>query len=281
MRVAMVSWEYPPLVVGGLAAHVDGLATAMARAGHEVVVLTRAPSLRARRLRGRGRARAARTRRPSLAAERQPPRPGDLGQPPARAARRPPAAVASRRRARPRLAGRLGGRHVARGLCARRSSRRSTPPSAAATRGTCTSTTSEAINASEWWLTYQAPARHLLLGVHGATRSCARSSCPATRSRWCRTASTPSRFRATGVTRAGADAPLIVSWGRLQYEKGFQTLIAAVARLVRSPVPRCGACSSGGAPTRTSCEASPAGSVSSTSVQFAGFVQRRGARAAC
>ena len=47
MRVAMVSWEYPPLVVGGLAAHVHGLATAMARAGHEVVVLTRAHSVRA------------------------------------------------------------------------------------------------------------------------------------------------------------------------------------------------------------------------------------------
>jgi len=36
----MLSWEYPPLVVGGIAAHVEGLATAMARAGHEVVVLT-------------------------------------------------------------------------------------------------------------------------------------------------------------------------------------------------------------------------------------------------
>ena len=36
----MVSWEMPPLVVGGLAAHVDGLARALARAGHEVVVLT-------------------------------------------------------------------------------------------------------------------------------------------------------------------------------------------------------------------------------------------------
>jgi glycogen synthase len=36
----MLSWEYPPLVVGGIAAHVDGLARAMARAGHEVVVLT-------------------------------------------------------------------------------------------------------------------------------------------------------------------------------------------------------------------------------------------------
>ena len=32
MRVLMASWEYPPLVVGGLAAHVDGLARALARA---------------------------------------------------------------------------------------------------------------------------------------------------------------------------------------------------------------------------------------------------------
>ena len=36
----MVSWEMPPLVIGGLAAHVDGLSRALARAGHEVVVLT-------------------------------------------------------------------------------------------------------------------------------------------------------------------------------------------------------------------------------------------------
>ena len=36
----MVSWEYPPFVVGGIAAHVDGLARAMARAGHDVVVLS-------------------------------------------------------------------------------------------------------------------------------------------------------------------------------------------------------------------------------------------------
>ncbi len=36
----MISWEMPPLVVGGLAAHVDGLSRALARQGHEVVVLT-------------------------------------------------------------------------------------------------------------------------------------------------------------------------------------------------------------------------------------------------
>jgi glycogen(starch) synthase len=40
VRVLMLSWEYPPLVVGGIAAHVDGLARAMTRAGHEVVVFS-------------------------------------------------------------------------------------------------------------------------------------------------------------------------------------------------------------------------------------------------
>ena len=40
VRVLMLSWEYPPLVVGGIAAHVEGLARAMSRAGHEVVVVS-------------------------------------------------------------------------------------------------------------------------------------------------------------------------------------------------------------------------------------------------
>lgn len=44
MRVLMVSWEYPPVVIGGLGRHVHNLATALAAAGHEVVVLSRRPS---------------------------------------------------------------------------------------------------------------------------------------------------------------------------------------------------------------------------------------------
>lgn len=39
----MVSWEYPPVVIGGLGRHVHHLATALATAGHEVVVLARQP----------------------------------------------------------------------------------------------------------------------------------------------------------------------------------------------------------------------------------------------
>jgi glycogen(starch) synthase len=44
VRVLMVSWEYPPVVVGGLGRHVHALATELAAAGHEVVVLSRQPS---------------------------------------------------------------------------------------------------------------------------------------------------------------------------------------------------------------------------------------------
>lgn len=44
MKVLIVSWEYPPVVVGGLGRHVHHLATSLAGAGHEVVVLSRRPS---------------------------------------------------------------------------------------------------------------------------------------------------------------------------------------------------------------------------------------------
>ncbi|WP_102143004.1 glycosyltransferase family 4 protein [Mycobacterium hubeiense] len=44
MKVLMVSWEYPPVVVGGLGRHVHHLATALAAAGHDVVVLSRRQS---------------------------------------------------------------------------------------------------------------------------------------------------------------------------------------------------------------------------------------------
>ncbi|WP_200171845.1 glycosyltransferase family 4 protein [Tomitella cavernea] len=44
MRILMVSWEYPPVIVGGLGRHVHHLATHLAAQGHDVVVLSRHPS---------------------------------------------------------------------------------------------------------------------------------------------------------------------------------------------------------------------------------------------
>ncbi len=44
MKVLMLSWEYPPVVIGGLGRHVHHLSTALAAAGHDVVVLSRRPT---------------------------------------------------------------------------------------------------------------------------------------------------------------------------------------------------------------------------------------------
>jgi glycogen(starch) synthase len=44
MRVLMVSWEYPPVMVGGLGRHVHDLARRMAADGADVVVLCREPA---------------------------------------------------------------------------------------------------------------------------------------------------------------------------------------------------------------------------------------------
>jgi glycogen(starch) synthase len=41
MRVLMLTWEYPPVVIGGLSRHVHALARHLARHRHEVVVLCR------------------------------------------------------------------------------------------------------------------------------------------------------------------------------------------------------------------------------------------------
>jgi glycogen synthase len=41
MNVVMLSWEYPPVMVGGLGRHVHALAEAQAAAGHRVTVVTR------------------------------------------------------------------------------------------------------------------------------------------------------------------------------------------------------------------------------------------------
>ena len=57
MRVLMLSWEYPPLIEGGLARHVRKLSENLADLGVEVHVLTRGREESAGRGGRRGRAR--------------------------------------------------------------------------------------------------------------------------------------------------------------------------------------------------------------------------------
>lgn len=44
MRILHLAWEYPPVLFGGLGRHVHALATAQAAQGHDVVVITQAPN---------------------------------------------------------------------------------------------------------------------------------------------------------------------------------------------------------------------------------------------
>ena len=57
-RVLILSWEYPPVIEGGLARHVRKLAEALVRQGVGVDVLTRGTRTRAEH-RGLGRPRSA------------------------------------------------------------------------------------------------------------------------------------------------------------------------------------------------------------------------------
>jgi glycogen synthase len=44
MRILHLTWEYPPVMYGGLGRHVHALANAQAENGHDVVVITQAPN---------------------------------------------------------------------------------------------------------------------------------------------------------------------------------------------------------------------------------------------
>jgi glycogen(starch) synthase len=269
MRVLMLSWEYPPLVVGGIAAHVDGLSRAMAAQGHDVVVFSlHTPQADDDTVVSGVRVLRARTDLPWLPED-------DLV-----------ARMASANHHLTQLAARLGdwepdvvhahdwlvawsgdtlrtlwdvplvatihaterGRHGGR-----------VPPGMPA-----------AVNSIEWWLTYQAreviacsrfmmreivdgfelPQEKLHLVPNGVETG-----------RWAVPADAPPVQR----------QPLVVAWGRIQYEKGFQTLARAVGHLrYRVPGIRCVIAGRGGylAELQTQVDVEGLGDI----VHLAGFV---------
>ena len=234
MRVAMVTWEYPPLVVGGISPHVDGLSRALVRAGHEVAVLTLAHADApddsvvdgVRVLRAHAdqpwlpedgfvaRMASANHHLVKLSARLDGWRPdvvhahdwlaawaGDT----LRALWNVPlvATVHATERGR-------GGGHVGPGQ-----------PSA--------------ISSVEWWLTYQ--AREVVACSQFMVREVLDAFSPPTgkmhmvpngvdADEWAPPSPAPRRGRGDG-----GDGPLVVSWGRVQQEKGFQTLVDAAAML--------------------------------------------------
>lgn len=241
MRVLMLSWEYPPFVVGGIAAHVDGLARAMARGGHEVVVCTLqrnepgAPAVAEDEVVDGVRVLRASADLPWLPE-------GDLV-----------ARMASANHQLVGITSRLGAwrpdvvhahdwlvawagdtlkalwdRALVATIHATERGRHGghVPPGMPA-----------AINAVEWWLTYQARevvacSRFMVREVVGGFEL------PVDKVHLVPNGVDPALWQRTGD--ASTREPLVVAWGRVQYEKGFQVLVRAIAELRgRIPGLRC------------------------------------------
>ncbi|MBP6487321.1 MAG: glycosyltransferase family 4 protein [Ilumatobacteraceae bacterium] len=238
MRVLMLSWEYPPLVVGGIAAHVDGLARAMQRAGHEVVVC-------------------------SL---HHPDQPDDAVVDGVRVLRADPALpwlpdddlvarMASANHQLVQLVAKLGpwrpdvvhahdwlvawagdslktllGVPLVATIHATERGRHGghLPPGLPGT-----------INSVEWWLTYQ--AREVIACSRFMAREVVHSfELPSSKVHLVPNGIDTHRWQLPPGAAEARREPLVVAWGRIQYEKGFQVLARAVSELrQRVPGIRC------------------------------------------
>lgn len=241
MRVLMLSWEYPPFVIGGIAAHVDGLARAMVRGGHDVVVFSLqrhepgTPDVADDEMIEGVRVVRAVADLPWLPE-------GDLV-----------ARMASANHQLVGLAARLGewrpdvvhahdwlvawagdtlktlwGVPLVATIHATERGRHGghVPPGMPA-----------AVNAVEWWLTYQAReviacSRFMVREVVGGFEL------PIEKVHLVPNGVDPRLWKLPDA--AAERGPLVVAWGRVQYEKGFQVLVRAIAELrSRIPAVRC------------------------------------------
>ena len=237
-RVLILSWEYPPIVEGGLARHVAKLAEALVAEGVAVTVLTRG---RVRDLPQEVRAGVRVHRVPE---PRKPARPRRVrgvgrGHGPGHARRRARARAQGhvRRRPRPRLARRLGRGAPRRTSSSCPTSRRSTPPSTAATRAGSTSTRRPTSTASRpGWPS--APT-----GSSSARPTCATTWPTSSVSRTGAWRSIPNGIDPADLgcvddldaLRARFAAPedkLVLLVGRLVYEKGFQLALDALKPVI-------------------------------------------------
>jgi glycogen(starch) synthase len=237
----MLSWEFPPRSTGGIAAHVAGLGSALARAGHDVVILTIADRPAELEAKPPERVRVLRTLvdLPWL--------------PPSEAVTR----IASANHAVTKLASRftgdlagwepdiVHGHDWQLGWAADSLAARYDVPFVLTMHGTervrhggqLPLGHPTDINSIEWWLAFQAdrmisPTRfiveQLITGFELAEDHVTHIP----------NGIDPDQWRpANGVgTPPAPRPPLVVSWGRVQYEKGFQVLARAMHEL-RGRVP--------------------------------------------
>lgn len=226
----MITWEYPPRVVGGISPHVAGLGQALARAGHEVVVLTPAhPDAPDDAVVDGVRVLRAHSELPWLPDD-------DLL-----------ARMASMNHHLVQLSARLDGWrpdvvHAHDWLVAWAGDTLRAlwgVPLVATMHATERGRQGghlppgqpSGINAVEWWLTYQ--SRRVIC----CSRFMVDEVMTAFHLPEGKVHLVPNGVEADGwappepAPRRGDHGPLVVTWGRVQYEKGFQTVIEAVDRL--------------------------------------------------
>ncbi len=231
----MLSWEYPPLLVGGIATHVDGLTRALVRGGHEVVVFSMHNGECDDDVITNGvRVIRARVDLPWLPEENI------------------VATMASANHHVTKLVHRLAGWrpdvvHAHDWLMAWSGDVLSTlldVPLVATMHATERGRhgghvpigTPAAINSVEWWLTYQ--ATRLICCSRFMTREIVNGfELPFEKISLVPNGVDPTLWAPTEQTRR---EPLVVAWGRVQYEKGFQVLVRAMGDLRhRVPDVRC------------------------------------------
>jgi glycogen(starch) synthase len=230
MRIAMISWEYPPLVVGGIAAHVDGLSRALVRAGHEVTVLTlHHPDAADDAMVDGVRVVRARTDLPWLPPDNFLAHMASANHHVVKAGMGLGAWTPDVVHAHDWLVAWAGDslrtlwdRPLVATIHATERGRNQgyLPPGQA-----------EGVNATEWWLTYI--ARRVICCSQYMKGEVVRSfSLPDDKIDVVPNGVDPGRWTPPDPPPArGPGGPLIVSWGRLQAEKGFQTLVYAMAEL--------------------------------------------------
>lgn len=216
----MLSWEYPPLVVGGIAAHVDGLSRAMVAAGHDVTVFSlHHPSVADDTIVDGVRVLRARNDLPWIPADNL------------------VAAMASANHQIVQLAAQLGdwrpdvvhahdwlvgwagdtlrtlfGVPLVATVHATERGRHGghVPPGMPA-----------AINAAEWWLTYQ--AREVIACSQFMIREIVDGfELPSEKIHLVPNGVEPDVWQSARPRQPDPDAPLVVAWGRIQYERAFR-----------------------------------------------------------